>query len=326
MGLTPIIYICIILPLIVIETQGLVRISLFLLMVLSDDISSLERGKVYYYRISPSSQENPLSNIITVRTLLPAPTIQSAIGINDNSFIAYWDWDNPEYSNAALYYELEVSSNQDLSDPMVYKSYNLSNRVLGLDAGGTYHFRVRAVSNEGPGDYSSILPTTLIPGPPEPMVDVEPTVGSFTARWDAAQGTSEYRIQLSYDIDFNRIVSDWDMLSVEDTFIEINGLVAGYSYYYRVWSKAVATLGDYLSAPSSIIEQPIRPLPPITKGVVDVGGDIFRAIWENTSASNNFSLDLSRNRDFSDIIVGPIETRNLSYLFDSLETEETVLL
>ena len=55
---------------------------------------------------------------------------------------------------------------------------------------GLILYRVRAVSNEGSGDYSSILSTTLIPGPPEPMVDVQPTVVSFTARWDVAQGTS----------------------------------------------------------------------------------------------------------------------------------------
>ena len=51
--------------------------------------------------------------------------------------------------------------------------------------------------------------------------------------------------------------------------------------------------------------------------------EIFFELFGRTLAHPTISsLDLSRNRDFSDIIVGPIETRNLSYLFDGLETEK----
>ena len=74
-------------------------------------ITGLEAGTIYYYRVSDMDGSNN-GNIITLRTLLPAPNAENPLAIRTNSFVAVWGWDaSTEYSDATLYYELMVSKN-----------------------------------------------------------------------------------------------------------------------------------------------------------------------------------------------------------------------
>ena len=297
-------------------------------------IDGLEEGNRYYYRMQFRTSSNlggptlsTYSNIVTVRTLLPPPILEESIGIRSHSFVSNWKWDDEDdskaiqYEDATLFYELHLSTNEDLKDSLIYKTNSLLYRIAGLEAGETYYYKVRAFSDEGYSSFSDPKFTTLIPAAPVLIVDNNPTDTSFIARWMPAKGAGSYRLQVSYDINFNRLVGD-DTIS--STFsVLVNDLVAGYGYYYRVWSRP--TSGSNVESDNySSARQVTRPLPPLALEPATVYGTGFIALWQGRSAVDVFLLDVATDRLFSDtsFIYKDVFAYTFSYIVSDLVTNE----
>src|SRR5690606_26730477 len=119
----------------------------------------------------------------------------------------------------------------------------------GLTPGQTYWFRVRAKNASGTSGNSSSKSTTTVPSPPTAVAAEEITQGSFKAKWEAAEGATAYRVDVSLD-NFASIMQSYNDVPVTGTSLTVNGLNPGTTYQYRV--RAINTSGT--SANSGIIE------------------------------------------------------------------------
>ena len=311
-------------------------------------ITGLGAGTIYYYRVS-NSDGSINGNIVTLRTLLPPPNAKKGLGRRTNSFLATWDWDSIKYADATLYYELVISKNDDLSDSITLISYGINYRVDGLEPGKKYYYGVRARSNEGfsiiggiDGSINSFPSVELLPSAPKLIEDINPSNESFLASWKKAKGAGSYRLQLSYDINFNRILPGADNILIHieknngsanlsnvdmndernsDTSVVLKGLKPGYGYYYRVWSIP-ANGSNELSDDFSFSRQVVRPNAPKAISPLSIYDDGFIALWQATSAADAFLLELSKDENFEELINDEdIEINGFNYVVRDLMPE-----
>ncbi|NJK93725.1 MAG: hypothetical protein HC905_01300 [Bacteroidales bacterium] len=138
-------------------------------LVLTYNISGLQGGTTYYYRLRAEngSGAGPSSSSITVLTLPAAPVAALATLAKSSSFQANW-----AASTGATKYRIDVSTTNTFS-PLItgFSNLDVGNvttiSVTGLTYSTTYYYRVRAENTQGVSLNSNII--TIATTLPEPV-------------------------------------------------------------------------------------------------------------------------------------------------------------
>ncbi|MFY0624932.1 MAG: T9SS type A sorting domain-containing protein [Reichenbachiella sp.] len=125
------------------------------------EISLLEHGKYYYWRVRAESSGglSAFSEEIETVTLYNAPVAIEATSVLKDQFTASWEsWNSVDGVYDAI---LQVSANNDFTDLIegyeTLEVVGLSKEVTGLQQETVYYYRVAAVNESGPSEYSNVI-------------------------------------------------------------------------------------------------------------------------------------------------------------------------
>lgn len=175
---------------------------------------------------------------------LATPQNLAAANINTGSFDISW----APVQNTENYL---VSVSEDNFSTFVagYENLKVSSEsfeIRGLSPDTQYDVKIQAAVTE---NYASNF--VLVDGGvrtlalPEVTVPTNLTTNSFTANWKAYIGANSYKLEVSSD-GFSTNLSDYDLVDVSGTSLEVTGLDADTDYQYRI----SADLGFGVTEPS----------------------------------------------------------------------------
>jgi uncharacterized protein YjdB len=144
--------------------------------------------------------------------------------------------------STAQSYMVEVSKNSDFSS-LVASSKSLTGNefnVTGLQEDTSYFWRVRASNSAGNSPYSTVwtfktiktIATPAIPTLLNPSNGAKETSTTPSLQWNAVTGAKTYRVQISRESNFATLILDNAALTTNS--IQVNNLLAGVTYYWRV--------------------------------------------------------------------------------------------
>jgi titin len=266
-------------------------------------VSGLTTGINYYYRVRAYNVTTTTasSNVVNPTTFPSVPVAVAATAITQTAFTANW---NP--SVGAGGYRLDVATNSTFSSFVEgFNDLNVNNvtayPVVGLSAGVTYYYRLRAYNAGGIG-ISSVPSITVTTVPSAPVATAATTITQtgFKATWNAAGGATGYLLDVALDAGFTTLVSGYSDKDVANvTSFVIGGLSSGTSYYYRV--RAYTTGGS--SDSSNVISQATMATPVATPAtfITQTG---FTATWGTVSGATTYKLDVATNAAFTAFVTG----------------------
>ena len=262
----------------------------------SQSITGLTANTTYYVRVRAVNQfGSSLDSLpLTQLTAPNAPSIPTVSGITATSFTA--NWVNP---GGATSYRLDISTNSAFSSFFgIYNDFvttNLSQFVTGLNAGTTYHIRVRAANAGGTSSSSPSLSVITIPAAPNVPTATSITTTSFTANWVNPGSATSYRLDVSAFSNFSTRLTGYDNLTVNSTSQSITGLTAGIIYYVRV--RAVNANGT--SDPSGTLTQITIPIAPNQPTITNAISTSFTASWNSVTGASSYRIDVATNSEFT---------------------------
>jgi uncharacterized protein YjdB len=186
---------------------------------------------------------NSASVLISVYPLAAAPVATGATNATCTSLRVNWI----ASANATGYF-LDVATDNAFTNMLPsYTNLNVNN-VLFYDVsgltGGNYYYRVRAYntcSELSANTPPVLIQTTSLPAPTA-VAGVRNCEG-FIAQWNAVPGATSYNLSVATDINFTAPshvigLNGADVGNV--TSFAVKGLIAGTTYYYKVWSNSAA--------------------------------------------------------------------------------------
>lgn len=183
--------------------------------------------------------------VLLVEDPSSAPTVDS---VNATGFTVNWS-----AVTGASSYRLDVATDSEFTGFVDgYENLNVSGtsrEVTGLSANTTYHVRVRAVNASGTsGSSPSASQTTSQLSAPTTLAASDVTYNSFTANWNAVDGASGYRVDVTTVTSpstTDLIISEYVEGSSNNKYLEIyNGTgddVSLSDYEVRCFSNGAAT-------------------------------------------------------------------------------------
>ncbi len=272
--------------------------------------SGLAANTLYYYKLRASNTNgtSPDSNIGSVTTAPPPPTVMAGSSVTDASFTANWST-----STAATKYFLDVSTVNNFStfvngynnlDVGNVTSYAVNPVSPNLSANSVYYVRVRANNVNGTSVSSGNGTVTTAPAIPatSPASNISQT--SFVANWTLSTAATGYFIDVATTSSFTAgtFVTGYSNLSlgnVNNLTVNTN-LSCGLTYYYRVR----ATNANGTSGSSSVISLILVPCDPTSSNASSIGQTNFTANWVAATGANNYYMDVSTSNTFSPLVTG----------------------
>ncbi|MWB93617.1 T9SS sorting signal type C domain-containing protein [Flavobacterium sp. GA093] len=181
---------------------------------------------------------NSASVLISVYPLADAPIATGETNVTCNSMRVNWN----AAANATGYY-IDVATDSGFTDILpAYNNLNVNN-VLFYDltglTGTNYYYRVRAYNtcSELNANTGTSVQTTALAAPIA-MTGVRNCEG-FIAQWNAVSGATSYILSVATDSNFSG-PSHVINLNAADignlTSYDVKGLIAGTTYYFKIWS------------------------------------------------------------------------------------------
>ena len=278
-------------------------------------VTGLSKNTTYYYRIRSKgfgavSQD---SDVITVRTtFFASPKALEADELQSTSFRAVW-----RPVNAADSYHIEVATDANfdniLSDYNNLKTTDTTQVVTGLIVNKRYFYRIRALKGSIFSGYSNIVDlTTTQLSEPQLSATTEVLLSSFTINWQPVTGATQYRVDVGFDpLVENKIATDYDNRVVNTTSLNVSGLDANRTYYFKVRAENDVSTGG--SATGSAKTAAINP--PTTASPTDVQLTSFQANWNIAANADSYLLDVALDPGFQNKVVG-FNNRELTGIFD----------
>jgi hypothetical protein len=280
-------------------------------------ITGLRPNTVYFYRIQTTREgftSNP-SNIVGVTTtLLNAPVATSATEIDFTTFRANWE----AVAEAESYF-IDVA--EDFEFRRILPEYNnieardLFRIIRNLQIGTAYFYRVRARRGDfisGNSNVSSLSTKRLDGITALPATNV--TISRFRANWQELAGADFYIVEVSEVADFRTFVSGFAGLRISTTNIDVTGLDAGKTYYYRIRGVRGSFTTDF----SNIVSVTTRNFtPPVALAATNLGFTSFRANWEAVAGATSYLLEISNDINFNTLI-GEYSPKELVGTFENV--------
>ncbi len=189
-------------------------------------------GETYKIRLATTS---PTSTGILRIAPAPTPVITAPVlgDATQTSFTAKWS-----AISGASDYQIDVSTSTDFSSPIVNGAPTLGNtnfNIIGLAAGNTYYYRVRAMFGTIASANSSVQNITLIPQSPVlSMSGYTNTNASFVVDFTGSTGATEYLLTVTDQL--TMLVFGTYTLPNANLFT-VSGLTPNRSYEIAVQSR-----------------------------------------------------------------------------------------
>lgn len=219
-----------------------------------------------------------IKEIPALENNLEAPIATMATEITETSFQANW-----EAVSGAVNYVVEVATDDAFTNFVTGYENKVANnlflQVVGLSAGTTYYYRLRAVNNIGGSDYSNVITvTTLNTAPPTLDAPIATdatniTETSFQANWNMVTGATSYLLDVATDNAFTNFVTGYNAKDISANFEVVTGLSPNTEYFYRVRAKN-ATLTSAYSNIISVTTSSVIPIFTFTTTAWSNGGAI----------------------------------------------------
>ncbi|MEK9138978.1 MAG: fibronectin type III domain-containing protein, partial [Bacteroidota bacterium] len=233
----------------------------------------------YYWRVNATnaSGTSPYSAVWSFITEAasppPAPMLASpqngATGISTNPTL------NWNAASGAASYRLQVSTDASFTTTVFDQSSitNTSQAVTGLVNNTPYYWRVNATNAIGTSPYSAVWSFTTIVATPSAPTLASPSDGatgiatSPTLRWNASDGATSYRLQVSTNPSFTTIAFDQSLIT--STSQVVTGLTNSRLYYWRVNATNAGGTSPYSPAWSFTTEAGSSPAAPTLASPLD---------------------------------------------------------
>ena len=267
-------------------------------------VTGLSRNTSYYFRVRSKGfgAVSQNSETITVRTaFFASPKALEAVELQSTSFQAVW-----QPVSSADSYHLEVATDANfsnvLSDYNNLKTTDTTQLVSGLTVNKRYFYRVRALKGSVFSGYSNIVDlTTTQLSVPQLSATTAIMLTSFTINWQPVSGATQYRVDVGFDpLVENKIATDYDNRIVNDTYLNVTGLDANRTYYFKVRAENNVSTGG--SATGSAKTASINP--PLIADPTDVQLTSFQANWESSLNADSYLLDVAIDALFQNLVAG----------------------
>ena len=287
----------------------------------SKTVAIYSQSTTHYWRVSAqnsygSGDWSQVWNFTTTGDNKPPMTPQ---------LIGPYNWDNSiptditlfwEKSPGATSYDVQVATDYNFSSPYPNETgiQKESYKVNGMSSDIDYYWRIRAVNDNGPSewsDYWQFHTRTGSDNPTEPILigpgneDSELPV-DLTFTWEYARGADNYTLQVSTTQDFTNIILN--AYNIEANCYKVTGTELGYNtdYYWCVkannnngesrWSETKHfTTGSYDEVPD--YPQLIGPYNSDYNLPVDL-----TLVWDYVRGADHYRLQISRDYSFYDIV------------------------
>ena len=229
--------------------------------------------------------------------------------------------------DGAKTYALQVSTNSDLSSPVIDQSglTETSYSITRLQDSTVYYWRVRAANGAGDGPWSEIRSfTTILALPPQVSLIAPADRATRTAlipifSWQGVDVAETYALQVSINSDLASPVIDQSGLI--ETSYSSTTLQVGTGYYWRV--RAANDLGDgpwsEIRSFTTLLAMNPPPQVSLTTPAEGATGIALTPIfsWQGVDEAETYTLQVSINSDLSspvidqsDLIETDYEVRN----------------
>lgn len=267
-------------------------------------VGNLQKSTKYYYRVKAKGlgSVSAHSGVIEVTTnSFASPIALNAVEVKTTSFKAIW-----QSVLGADGYLLDVATDANFKDILAdYNSLTVNdtiNLISGLILNKGYYYRVRAIKGGVTSGYSNIVnQSTTDLSKPVLLAPSGITLTSFMANWQTISGASSYLFDLANDPLFTEILPGYNAKSTVSTFVEVFGLDADKTYYYRVRTTngvAISENSDVGTVKTLAIE------PPGVVGATSVQIESFQANWTSVSNADSYLLDVAVDENFKSMVPG----------------------
>jgi hypothetical protein len=267
----------------------------------SQTVTGLAAGTTYSYRVRAVNASGPSvnSNNMSVVTRPAAPVATDATGSTINSFVANW-----QTVTGATSYLLDVSVDGFVTFVAGYNSLSVSSlfqSVVGLSAGTSYSYRVRAINASGTSIDSNIKTGKTLSIAPVAQSASGIEANKFTANWAAAFGAESYQIDVATDAAFTTILVGYNNKALPlGTSTDVLGVQPGTTYHYRI--RAVNTGG--VSASSSAVSLLTLPNAPQSFVTQNPQSESIKLSWQQVQSATSYELEVSTSDNFIPLVNG----------------------
>jgi hypothetical protein len=250
---------------------------------------------VFEYNETPCGINYSEAGAIAQRMTLPnAPVALPALSINTQGFTARWQ------SAGTVNYLLEVSVFEDFSSLAFSGQVSgfefVLNNIAQTSFSRVFFYRLRAINTSGQSAFSNVIRVVLQPVTPVALPATDIRSNSFQARWNFAQGTEHYELEVARDSGFTQIVN---RLTTTSTQITVTGLNENTLYFYRVRGA----FGTLFSTYSNIISLRTLLKAPVALEATSVVPEGFTARYDNYPiADATIEVEVAQDDKFTDIL------------------------
>jgi len=278
------------------------------------NISNLKSFTQYFWRVQAFGNNlNSLwSDAWSFTTMVlppPAPTL-SYPSNNANSvltnIIMRWN-----AASEAVSYHLQIATDSSFTT-IIFDQNNIlsaSQTVNSLVNGTTHFWRVRARNSAGEGAWSTVWKFTTVFTKPIAPILLAPNdsatgiATSLSLSWNAVNGATSYRIQISLDTSFVNPVLDQSGI-ISSTFNAAN-LAANTKHFWRVNAANNAGTSDWSNVWNftTALNPPLTPtLMSPNDNAVGISKDTTLT-WDGVFNANSYRVQVSTDQTFASMII-----------------------
>lgn len=278
----------------------------------SKSIDSLSANTSYYVRIKASNEscgDGPYSTAKLIKTIHSTPqkiSLSAASECSYDSAEKYGFTINWSADASSDKYRVQVSKVSNFATVEQEIITNLtSQKIINLDAGTEYHYRVQGFNDSVTGPYSDTASKTTIPPAVENLsISNETCAGCMDISFSAAQGATSYDLYIATDSDFVTLLSSYDPDNISTTSKQVCGLTQGQNYYVKIIAKN--DCGDGLEATTSTI---MPPPSPTVRPATNITANQFTANWDQSTGAAYYLIDVATDSSFNNILSSYDELR-----------------
>jgi fibronectin type 3 domain-containing protein len=238
----------------------------------------------YGYRVRACSGDacSAYSNEATVVTWMPAPTSLSAMAVSSTEVDLTWT----DQSTTETGFEVQLDQAPYATVPAGTEIYT----ATGLDPETPYAFRVRAVTDLGPSEWSNTASATTRPAPPTGLSATATSSSTVQLEW-----SNHSAVATQVRIEQREVAGGgFSEIAVEpasSTNYEDTGLTAETQYEYRVRACDGGLCSDYSAAADVTTQAVPAPLPPTGLSATAVSPTRIDLAWtDNATTETGYSV------------------------------------